>query len=659
MSFRPFSASFLLLVTLAACLLTPPPCLWAAPASAFQAKRVVENWLQLDPRPLNTALGAQVREVVTYRDQGGDPAYFIVYLIPRGFVIVPADDLVEPIIGFVPKGVYDPSPINPLGDLVSHDVPGRVSRMRTSEAEELATGRPGKYAGLMQEARRKWRQLSGYKALPPNQEAGLANVTQVWVNPFVQSRWGQGDEGLNHCYNLFTPGNRVSGCVATAMAQLMRYWQHPAVGVGNVSFDISVCGGAPFAEDLLGGDGAGGAYVWIDMTLDPDGNTGLAQRQAIGRLTHDAGVAVNMDYCLESTSDTLDAANALTGTFSYTNARRGYNDGNELPVGARNAMINPNLDARHPVILGIRGGVVPNTRGHAVIVDGYGYDLATLYHHLNMGWRGADDAWYNLPNIDSNPDFDVLRKCVYNVYTSGTGEIISGRVTRAGIPIEGAEVFATRVDTGEVYSSITDANGIYALVHLPSQSMYLINVNHTGDIFTPQTALTGLSTDDTTVVGNVWGINFAAFINTGIPLREALDNANLKFNRFGNALWYGQDGIWTFGGSAAQSGAIGNLQSSSLETKVEGPSRVSFSWKVSSEEGHDYLRVYVDGVPHGQISGEQDWQVKTLVLSKGSHTVKWEYSKDAALAQGYDCGWVDKVVVMRISPGALKVLLLE
>ena len=83
--------------------------------------------------------------------------------------------------------------------------------------------------------------------------------------------------------------------------------------------------------------------------------------------------------------------------------------------------------------------------GHAVLVDGYGYDqstrIKTLYHHLNMGWAGYNDLWYNLPEIG---DYDTVPACIYNVFPTGTGEIISGRVTDAtGWPILGVTVKTT------------------------------------------------------------------------------------------------------------------------------------------------------------------------------------------------------------------------
>jgi hypothetical protein len=103
----------------------------ARPTTQQEAEKVVNGWLKASPQPLGAALGRQVTEIQTYTDDGGNPLYYIVYLQPNGFVIVSADDLIEPIIGFVPEGFYDPSPTNPLGALVTNDLNGRVELVRS------------------------------------------------------------------------------------------------------------------------------------------------------------------------------------------------------------------------------------------------------------------------------------------------------------------------------------------------------------------------------------------------------------------------------------------------------------------------------------------------------------------------------------------------
>ena len=93
-----------------------------------------------------------------------------------------------------------------------------------------------------------------------------------------------------------------------------------------------------------------------------------------------------------------------------------------------------------------------------------------------------------------------------------------------------------------------------------------------------------------------------------------------------------------------RSGPIANSQSTSLQTTVRGPGKLSFYWKVSSESGRDFLSCLVVGVVDESISGEVEWPLKTLTIPAGLHTVTWRYSKDAVWSVGSDCGWVDKVV---------------
>lgn len=102
--------------------------------SSGQAEKVVNGWLKLDPNPLRTQLGNQVKQTDVFADDNGESIYYVIYLQPTGFVITPADDLVEPIIAFADNGTYDPSPDNPLGALVSQDIPGRIAAARNLQA---------------------------------------------------------------------------------------------------------------------------------------------------------------------------------------------------------------------------------------------------------------------------------------------------------------------------------------------------------------------------------------------------------------------------------------------------------------------------------------------------------------------------------------------
>jgi hypothetical protein len=352
-----------------------------------------------------------------------------------------------------------------------------------------------------------------------------------------------------------------------------------------------------------------------------------------------------------SGADTNAAANAFTGTFGYSNAKWAYNSGSNLPETNRNAMVNPNLHAGYPILFGITGA----PGGHAIVCDGYGYQSTTMYHHLNMGWAGSDDLWYNLPTIDTSiGTFTSVYKCIYNVYPTGSGEIIGGRVTDGSNPINGATVTATGG-----YSTTTNANGIYALTKVPANTTFTVTASKTGYTSSSQSVTTGASSNNTTTTGNKWPIDFALSGAPAITLNQALDNTRLTFNSVGNANWYGQSATWYYGGSAAQSGAISHNQYSDLYVTVVGPGTLSFYWKVSSEADWDWLLLYLDSTNTNWISGEVGWTKVTKTIPPGIHTITWRYSKDGSLSSGSDCGWVDKVVYTRSGLGPILNLLLQ
>ena len=118
---------------------------------------------------------------------------------------------------------------------------------------------------------------------------------------------------------------------------------------------------------------------------------------------------------------------------------------------------------------------------------------------------------------------------------------------------------------------------------------------------------------------------------------------------------------WQFGGNtdwtisteepyegtySAKSGAISDDQTSTMyvEMDVIADDNISFYRKVSSEGNYDFLRFYIDGVQKGAWSGEESWSQESYLVTAGTHTFKWEYSKDMSVSNGSDCAWVDYIV---------------
>ncbi len=129
----------------------------------------------------------------------------------------------------------------------------------------------------------------------------------------------------------------------------------------------------------------------------------------------------------------------------------------------------------------------------------------------------------------------------------------------------------------------------------------------------------------------------------------------------GNSAWFGDHDVSHDGEGAMRSGAVGSNGESWIETTVNGPVRVSFWWKASSEEYDgevfDYAYMSLDGEPQGAltdayqlegvaIGGKTDWtNVVVDVTEPGEHTVRWTYRKDEVDESdvGEDCVWLDEV----------------
>jgi len=138
-----------------------------------------------------------------------------------------------------------------------------------------------------------------------------------------------------------------------------------------------------------------------------------------------------------------------------------------------------------------------------------------------------------------------------------------------------------------------------------------------------------------------------------MTLAESLDHPSLTWETGGDAAWKPQSWYVYFGGSAAQSGAIGDGQSTWLQTTVTGPGDLSFTWKVSSDSYFDWVDFLIDGTPLGSRSGEGAWAQGQYPIAAGSHTLRWVYWKNSAFYSGADAAWLDKV---EFTPTALPTL---
>jgi len=208
---------------------------------------------------------------------------------------------------------------------------------------------------------------------------------------------------------------------------------------------------------------------------------------------------------------------------------------------------------------------------------------------------------------------------------------VGGNVTSAGgaAVIERGVVFdTTETPTVNTGNKVTSGNG-------------------TGSF----TAILGGLSPETNYYVRAYAINVAgiaygtelSFRTSSPPLHTALDGIGLFWSVGGASPWSGQTAVTSDADSAAASGVIGHSEQSWLETTVTGPGTVTFRWRVSSEEGKDFLRFVRSGVEQFSISGEVDWEERSAAIPAGDHTLRWVYGKDVSGSAGGDRAWLDQV----------------
>lgn len=478
--------------------------LFAAPQGEAEARLMARGWLRVAQRaPLHEQLGSEPDEALPITVDGKTVGYLFA-LSPRGFIVTSADDAVEPVIAFSRTGRDAMASGSPLAALLRGDLPQRLAAapsvlglLSLQQAPEAAL----KWAAFTDSAAD-----SGEISTLSNNGLGTTPA-DLRVAPLITSRWGQESIGDQACYNYYTPNNDPCGCIGTSWGQLMRFHSYPANGIGAITRTIKV-DGVPRSATTRGGNGSGGPYAWTEMPLVPSGSMTLTQRQAIGSLVYDIVVAVSTtsdgllsDYTADSTVAYMPPY-IMSTVFGYASTFRF-----DASVSRTNA-INANLDAGFPVVISL-----PD---HSVACDGYGFQSGTAYHHLNMGWDGQEDAWYALDTINAGGRSYTGINYVYaNIFPSGTGEIISGRVlSSGGTPIANATVALSQGSR----TNFTDGAGIYSFSGVTSGSSVTLTAAKSGYSFAAKNVTLGTSANYTSTCGNRGGNDFAGTLSVSYRL---------------------------------------------------------------------------------------------------------------------------------------------
>lgn len=311
----------------------------------------------------------------------------------RGFVLLAADDCARPLLGYSLREAF-PTDSIPLHVMAWIDGYQRVI------AAHRAAGRAP--APAVAEA---WRSLLDGSAAP--KAAGSP------VGPLLTTRWDQGTGYNDSCpYDSGARARCVTGCVATAGAQVLKYWNHPAVGRGSHAYQAGKYGELAVRFDTT-------HYDWAHMGNNGGSTAPMARRRASAQLIYHYGVAVDMDYSPSASGansnplgNTVRASSetALKEYFRYnpglfTAYKEGFSD------AAWHSLLDAELDASRPVLYDGYGPV----GGHAFVLDGR--DAQGLYH-FNWGWGGNGNGFFTLDSLSPNDQmsFSILNSAIVRIY---------------------------------------------------------------------------------------------------------------------------------------------------------------------------------------------------------------------------------------------------
>lgn len=314
------------------------------PEAETQAVAFVESKISASTRGANS--GSTAMDLIYTRDNAGTPLFYV-FNYSDGYVITSADDKFPAILGYSDSGQFDPD-----------NLPENMKTWLNGYAEEMIH-----YLPILPD---------GFGRIMHSLKAKRSPIA-----PLVTTKWNQDSP-----YNLLCPmdnyGRSVTGCVATAYAQIMNYHKWPAQPVGS-SGDV---------------DFNGTTYNWRQM-LDEyvDGNYTGPQATAVATLMRQCGAAVNMRYSSWSSGAYSTSVQvAMPRYFKYMpDLECLWKD--YIPMTEWTNTIYGELAAGRPVYYSGSS----SEGGHAFVCDGYSDNE---YFHFNWGWGGYEDGYFLLSALN-------------------------------------------------------------------------------------------------------------------------------------------------------------------------------------------------------------------------------------------------------------------
>lgn len=318
----------------------------------------------------------------------------------EGFVIVAGDERARPVLAYSFDSPF-PEELNPEVGYWLHGYETQLTEVAESDATQN------------EKVKRSWMQL----LTAPYSEEPVGSLQDIPA--MMTTRWNQDNPYNKLCpYDSVRHGRTVVGCVATAMAQIMRYWKYPAYGQGSLTYDY---------RNLhnISADFENTSYLWHIMPNNCNEFCQESEINATATISYHCGVAVKMMYGTSSEGGSgaysacgpwtsYCATNAFVDFFKYdTNLyhvdRRSYSD------SAWTELLDTEMALRHPVYYSGHD----TSGGHAFVLDGS--DIEGRYH-VNWGWGGYGDGFYYVDTLA--PGYHGIGSNITNSFNFDQGAII-------------------------------------------------------------------------------------------------------------------------------------------------------------------------------------------------------------------------------------------
>ena len=360
--------------------------LFAKPVSKETAKETALNFYK-HYNPLRSEF--IISEELTMEEQGITTVYIFKFE-GGGFIMVSADDAATPILAYSETSNFDFNDMAPATKAWIDGYSKGVFAYRNKDNTEAVA---------------EWNKILKNE---------FTRETRA-VSPLVSTTWNQDGYYNDHCESAVATGT-YTGCVATALAQVLRKWSYPTTGNGSHTYF------EPNSGKKLTVNFGGTTYNWSSM-----GTTATTANSAISLISYHCGVATNMQYST-SASGTYqqDLPYALLNYFKYQPGVE-YQYRDNFSETDWMDLIKYELDNGRPVLYGGSS----SSGGHSFICDGY--NTSNLFH-FNWGWGGSGDCYSTLTDM--------------NGYTDGNVIIVRARPLDTSLPIADFTANTTLIPAG-------------------------------------------------------------------------------------------------------------------------------------------------------------------------------------------------------------------